>query len=68
MTRLRPALLMLLIVLAYGFVGAMDYADEQRIHERKCDMARLWVETEGRDGWPPGDGYEELCGIDNERI
>lgn len=59
--KLRPALLLLLIVCLYGLVGAMDAEDAERQHEYACEMVRLWIDTDGRQGWPPGDGHEELC-------
>ena len=50
MSRLRPALLLLLIVCLYGIVGAMDYQDAKREHAKYCEMvaAGYWPDFENR--------------------
>lgn len=61
MTRIRPALFVLLLVCLYGLVGSMDAADEELMFDRQCEQARLWIQTDGRTGWPPSERFKEVC-------
>ena len=60
MKRYQVILLFILILVAMGIAGQMDFEDEQLQQENYCEMVKLWKESHGQKGWPAYNG-EAVC-------
>lgn len=53
-------LLFILVLIAMGIAGEMDFEDEQLQQENYCEMVKLYKQSNGQKGWPAYNG-EAVC-------
>jgi len=60
MKRYQVIILFIIILVALGIAGEMDFEDEQLAQDNYCEMVKLYKQTNGQQGWPAYNG-EAAC-------